>query len=431
MYSASYKRYVTALLLIAYIFNQTGAVFGFLMEPIKRDLGLSDSELGFLAGPALALFYALLGIPVARWADRSNRVNIMSAAIALWSAIVVLSATVGKFWQFALARVGVGVGEAGFSAVAQALIADYHVASERTRALSTFMLGIPFGYVASFLVGGWANQVYGWRAAFIIAGIPGLLVAALIKSTVREPRASTAAFPPSANAGQSPARPTLLSVFGLIWKIRTLRHLVLAQGIANIVVASVLSWIPSFFIRIHEVPSGILGTWLACIVGGGGGLGIWLGGRLTSSASSGRAVAKIWIVAVANILVPPLLVVVLWGPSPELALVMLAPAFALMFFFFGPTFAVVQTLCTPDIRATVASVFILIQILLGSIFGIQMLGVISDVIAVIVNDSAQALRWSMTLICLFGLWAAVHFWRAGQHFLEARVASMSEIRDAR
>src|SRR5688572_11334509 len=143
-----YKRYVTVLLLIVYIFHRTDStIFGFLMEPIKRELGLSDTELGFLAGPALVLFYATLGVPMARWADRSHRVNIMALAITLWSGIVTLSSMVTTFWQFALARVGVGIGEAGFSAIAQSVVSDYHSAKERTRAISTFMLAIPLAGV--------------------------------------------------------------------------------------------------------------------------------------------------------------------------------------------------------------------------------------------------------------------------------------------
>src|SRR5262249_7833455 len=160
-----YKRYVTLILLVVYVFNQTDrAIFGFLMEPMKRDLHLTDSQLGFLAGPALFLFYALLGVPVARMADGSHRVNIMSIAMGLWSAIVMLTAAAGKFWHLALTRIGVGVGEAGFSAIAIAVIADYHSAAERARALSIFMLALPFGAVVSSLTAGWINEAYGWRA---------------------------------------------------------------------------------------------------------------------------------------------------------------------------------------------------------------------------------------------------------------------------
>lgn len=411
MYSQSYKRYVTVLLLTVYICNQVDrAIFGFLMEPIKQDLGLSDSQLGFLAGPAMTLLYAILGIPIARLADRSSRVNIMSIAIALWSVIVTLSAAVSSFWQFTLARVGVGVGEAGFSAIAQSLIADYHTGAERTRALSVFMLAIPLAWVVSALTAGWINEAYGWRTVFIAAGLPGIVLALVMKVSVREPHrrsiSSAEALP-----GEQPA---LRTIFLALWRRRALRHLAISTALVNTLCYCVLVWTPTFFVRSHGMTTGELGIWLAVIIGGGGSTGIWLGGHLTSRQGADNCRGQLRLIAVATLLTGPAVALALWLPSKALALLMLIPGYVLMFFFFGPTFSLVQSLSAAKMRATMASIFILIQVLAGGVIGLQLLGILSDALVPVTGDSAKALRWSLTLSCALAPWAAVHFWRAGR-----------------
>ena len=219
VYSKFYKRYVTTLLLFVYVFNQLDRlVFIILMEPIKREFSLTDTQLGFLGGPALVLLYSFLGIPVARWADRGRRITIMTAAIALWSAIATLTAAVHQFWKLALVRVGVGVGEAGFSAVAVSVISDYESDANRARALSSFMLAYPIAGLISNLLGGWINQLYGWRPVFVISGLPGILLALLMAATVREPPRRRA--PASENLSCPPLR----VVLSTLWQRRSLRH---------------------------------------------------------------------------------------------------------------------------------------------------------------------------------------------------------------
>jgi MFS family permease len=408
MSSSAYRHYVTVLLLIVYIFNQTDrAIFGFLMEPIKRDLALSDTQLGFLAGPALVLFYATLGVPIARFADRTVRVNVMPVAIVLWSAITALTSTVATFWQFALMRIGVGVGEAGFSAIAQSVIADYHSARERTRALSVFMLALPLGGVVSSLLAGWVNEAYGWRAVFLVAGVPGIVLAALLKFTVREPPRDVT--PAASDARNLPITSVLLS----LWQCRTLRHLAVGQGLVNVLYCF-LGWFPAFFMRNHHMSSGELGTWLALTTGLGGGAGVWLGGYLTTRYGALDERRKVWIMASATALLMPVIAVALWTPSARLALFMLLPVKALMFFCYGPTFSLVHSLSAPGVRATMASVFILIQVLSGGVLGTQLLGVLSDALTPVAGDSGTALRWSMTVTSALAIWASLHFWLASR-----------------
>ncbi len=411
MYSNSYKRYITVVLLLVYIFNQTDRViFGFLMEPIKKDLGLSDTQLGFLGGPALVLFYAVLGVPVARLADRSSRVNIIAIAVTLWSCVVMATAAVGTLWHFVLARIGVGVGEAGFTAVAHSLIAGYHTEKEqRTRALSIFMLGIPLGAMTSSLLAGWINEIYGWRAVFVAAGIPGILLALLVKWTVREPPRLQAL----SQTGDPLERPPLSAVLELLWRTRTLRHLAIGQGIVT-VVANVVGWVPAFFMRNHHMSSGELGTWLAISVAIAGGTGTWLGGHLTTRYGARDERVKLHLMAIATALLMPTMLLVLWCPSARIALLLLLPVQALVFFCYGPSSSFVQGLSPAVMRATMASLFILIQILAGGVIGVQLLGILSDTLAGVTGDSGSGLRWAMTLATPLALWAALHFWHAAR-----------------
>lgn len=407
IHSQAYKRYITVVLLVIYIFNQTDrAIFGILMEPIKREIGLSDSQLGFLAGPALALFYATLGIPIARWADRSHRVNIMTGAIVLWSCIVMLSAAVVKFSHLALARIGVGIGEAGFSAVAQSVIADYHTPAERTRAVSIFMLAIPLGGALSNIMGGWINQEFGWRVAFIAAGLPGLLLALVLKFTVREPIRVMAA------AEKNEEQPPLAAVISTMWERASLRHVALAAGLMNLVAVALIGWAATFFIRIHGMSTGELGVWLAVNSGIGGGLGIWLSGSLTRRTRVEGEVAQARVLAGSAVLAFVLSVGVLLWPDKTGGLVLLFLATAVLHFFYAPSFALVQGLAGPRMRATMLAIVIFLQLIFGSLVGWQLIGVLSDVLSA--STGVQALRWAMVMITPMAIWAGVHFWFASR-----------------
>ena len=411
MESLAYRRYITLLLLSVYVFNQADrAIFSILMEPVKRALSLSDSELGFLAGPALVLMYVAFGVPIARLADRIDRVHVMSGAIAIWSGVVMMSSLVGQFWQFALTRIGVGIGEAGFSSVAQSLISDYHDRNERTRALSTFMLGIPLGGVVSALMGGWINQAFGWRDAFLVVGAPGLVLAILVNRTIKEPRVYTT----SANTKSAISQPTLQDIVITLWTDLRLRHLALAQCLVNVVVASERSWLPTFLIRAHGVATGKLGVYLALLDGIGGVAGIWLGGYLTTRRSLGDESAQIRMMAVVTCLIGPTIGFALWTTSQSATLCALIPGYVCMYFFFGPTYSMVQGLAPPNSSATLVSLFVFIQVLCGGVVGVQVLGVASDLLARNLSDEVLGLRYAMSGAALLSVWACVHFWLASR-----------------
>ena len=188
IFSPAVRNYALSVLVVVYTFNFIDRqILSILLEPIKQDLGLSDSALGMLTGFAFALFYATLGIPIARFADRGNRRNLIALALTIWSGMTALSGVAQNFWHLLLARIGVGVGEAGCSPPAHSMIADYFPAENRATALGIYSLGIPFGILFGFIAGGWLNEFFGWRVAFFVVGIPGLLLALLVRYTLREP----------------------------------------------------------------------------------------------------------------------------------------------------------------------------------------------------------------------------------------------------
>jgi MFS family permease len=422
-YSRVRQRYVTLLLLAVYVVNQTDrSLFSFLMEPVKHDLRLSDSQLGFVAGPALVLLYSILGIPIARWGDRSYRINIMSAAIGAWSCATAVFAAVASFWQLSLAQVAVGIGEAGFSAIAMSVIGDYHPnAVERGRAMSVFMLAIPLSGFASSLMAGWINQAYGWRAVFILAGVLGMPLALLMKWTVREPPRRQGLASASAETG----RPSLRAVLTMIWRRRALRHLAAGECLAN-VVAMCANWLPPYFVREHGMATGELGNWFAAIYGVGGCVGIWLSGYLPGRHRTQIEFAEARLMSLASALICPILLIALWCPNKTMSLLILIPYQALVLFYMSPSMSMVQTLAPANMRATVTSVFILFEMLAGGVIGMQLVGTISDVITPLLGDGAAGLRWSIALLSLFAFWAAAHFRWAGR-FARREVAEASDL----
>ena len=181
------RRYVLGVLVVTYTFNFIDRQIGILVEPIKRDLGVSDTFMGLLTGLAFAVFYTLMGIPIARIADRANRRNLIAVALAIWSTFTALQGIAQNAWQLMVFRIGVGVGEAGCSPPSHSIIADYYPQNRRASALGIYSLGIPVGILFGFFVGGWMEQYFGWRWAFFVVGLPGLLLALVVRFTVKEP----------------------------------------------------------------------------------------------------------------------------------------------------------------------------------------------------------------------------------------------------
>ena len=272
-----YRNYVLIMLTIVYIFNFIDRqVLVILQESIKKELHLSDTKLGLLSGFTFALFYVTLGIPIARLADKTNRRNTVAISLGIWSIMTAVTGTAKSFIQLLLARVGVGVGEAGGSPPAHAMISDYFPPSKRSTALSIYSAGIYFGVLTGFLMGGYLNQNLGWRTAFFVVGIPGLVFSILFYLTVKEPRRG------ATDAANQPLQTyTLRFVLKTLYSTKTFMWLAVASALNVFCIYGLLNWAPSFLQRLHGLKSAQAGTYLGLIYGIGGAIGSFAGGLLT------------------------------------------------------------------------------------------------------------------------------------------------------
>jgi len=396
----NYRNYVLLLLMVVYIFNFIDRqILVILQESIKTELLLSDKQLGLLSGFTFAVFYVFCGIPIARWADRYNRVNIVSASIVIWSAMTALSGFAGSFLQLLAARIGVGVGEAGASPPSHSIISDYFPHEERGRALSVYSIGIYIGILFGFLAGGWINQYFGWRIAFLVVGAPGLLLAIIVKLTLREPLRGQM----DAGDNSSASEGHILVDLERLWALRSFRYAAFGAGFNAFLGYGGLNFMPSFAIRLYDVPVGVVGTWLALIVGFAGAAGVYAGGHLSDHLGKRDDRWAYWVpgigtVAAGLLLVPMMLSgqqYVMWGIY---ILVTLCQAM-----FLGPTIAMAHALVGPRYRALSSSVLFFVLNIIGLGFGPLTVGVISDALAPTIG--VESIRWaimSTTIAALVG-----------------------------
>jgi predicted MFS family arabinose efflux permease len=342
-----------------------------LAEPIKAEFALKDWQLGFLTGPAFALFYATLGLPIARLADRHNRISIIALALALWSAMTSLCAMASSFGQLTMARIFVGVGEAGGSPPAASVLADYFGESERATAMGIYSLGPTIGILIGFVAGGWVNQWYGWRAALMTVGLPGLLLAVVIKLSVREPTRS--------------ARPgvrveSMAETLRTLYDDHTCRWVTFAAASAGFAVYGVMVWVPLYLIRRFGLTTGEVGTAVGLIAGVAGSFGVFSGGFLADRLAlrDRRWVAR--VPAVTTLLFVPCVILVLKAPTATVAIALLVPAYLVALAYTGPTWAMLQTAAPAHMRAQAAACMLLVVNLIGLGMGPQAIGIASDML---------------------------------------------------
>jgi MFS family permease len=411
-FTPAYRSYVLAVLFLGYVVNvMDRGVLAVLIQSIKHEFTLSDTQLGILSGITFAFFYSTLGVPIAMWADRTVRRNVLAACCALWSCMTALCGLAVGFWSLAAARAGTAVGEAGGSPPSHALISDYFPREKRATALSLYALGVPVGAMLGQFLGGWSNQFYGWRMTFVLIGLPGLLVAALVRFTVIEPPRGHADNATAAAAG-APA-PPIWSVVEFLWRYVSFRHMCLAAALHSVVWYSGSALNGAFFARSHAMQSGEYGTWLAlfAIIGA---VGTLLGGFLADRISTrlGDRRWYMWVPGIATLIMVP------FQFSSYLAqsLWVVAPSFCIMFIFasmfFGPSFAVTQGLATLRTRAVATSILLFVQTFIGLGLGPLVAGVLSDYLAP--THGAQSLAWGLVIVGLANVWAAAHYFRGAR-----------------
>lgn len=411
--SARARHYALVLLTVVYAFNFIDRqLLAILQESVKLDLGLSDSQLGLLAGFAFALFYASAGIPIARWADHSNRRNIVAAAVFTWSFMTAISGAVQNYTQLLLARIGVGVGEAGGSPPSHSIISDIFPPEKRASAIGFYSTGVNIGILFGFLLGGWINEYFGWRWAFVVVGIPGILLAVLVRFTLREPirglaeqRATTADDTP------------FLGVLALLWQRRSFRHMALAAALNAFVGYSSASWTASFMIRSYGMSTGELGTWLAIISGVLGAIGVFCGGLVADKLGPRDQRWYMWVPCLAGVFAIPFIALTYIVNGPYWALAMSVIPGLLQNVYLGNTIAMTHGLVGLRMRALASAVLFLILNLIGMGLGPLLVGMLSDYLQPELGQ--HSLREAMLyLLPIVMTWSTVHFFLASRSLRE-------------
>lgn len=407
------KQYLLGLLTIILTLNYTERVaLGMAAQNVKVDLSLSDTQLGLLSGIAFALFYSVMGIPIARWADRGNRVTIIWLSTALWSATVALCGIARSFLQLLLMRVVVGVGEAGCIPPAHSLIADFFTRAERPRAVSLYMQGVAVSSVIGYFVAGWLNQFYGWRAMFVLIALPGFVLAAVARFTLREPRRGSFTVEAAASL---PSPLSTKDVCASLWARATFRHVLCGFSVTCFFSSGTTQWGPVFFVRSFGLQTGELGTWFAVVVGLGSVVGTYLGGEWAARCAANNERLQLYAMAI---------LICLSGIFAAFAyLPVLAPNYYWAFGWLalsnaaaaatnGPTFGVLQTLVPARMRAMSIALVLLFINLVGSGLGPWAVGALSDGLRPWASE--ESMRYAMLLMCPVCLWGTWHLWSASR-----------------
>ena len=402
--------YALFILTIVYSFNFIDRqLLAILQESIKAELLLSDTQLGLLTGFAFALFYVTAGIPIARWADAGNRRNIVALAVFIWSFMTAISGLVQNYLQLLLARIGVGVGEAGGSPPSHSMISDMFPAKRRASALGFYSTGVSIGILFGFLMGGWLNEFFGWRVAFFVVGVPGVLLALVVRYTLREPRRGL-----SENRDDNPEPVAVKEVVALLWSRRSFRHMAWAGALSAFAGYSVANWSASFIIRSYGMSTGELGTWLALIIGIGGAVGVFGGGLLADKLAAKDTRWYVLLPALAGVISLPFAAgVYLVDNVYASLLLMIIPAIQSNVFL-GNTLAVSHSLVGLRMRAMASAILFFIFNLVGLGAGPWSVGLLSDLLAPQFGD--ESLRYAMlALVPLMVSLSALHFYLSSRH----------------
>lgn len=395
------------LLLIVYIFNFIDrSIVGILAEPIARDLKLSDTQIGLMTGLAFALFYTALGLPIARYADRpsTNRARLIAVSLAIWSAMTAIGGLTQNFIQLLLARIGVGVGEAGCTPAAHSLITDSVPRERRASALAFYALGIPIGSLLGTLLGGQLADTVGWRMAFVVVGAPGVLLALVVAAVLRDPRraASPVAQAPRAAIGN---REALREIFGS----RAFVLLLIAGSGASFLSYGKSTWAIIFFQRTHGLSPGQVGLWFGVFVGLAGIIGTLLGGWIADRYGATNRRHVLTAPAIGMAIAAPINFFGYMMSDWRVAMAMLLLPTVLNSLYYGPTYSSAQGLVRPQVRAVASATLLFFQNLIGLGLGPLLFGIISDLLKVQAGE--DSVRWVLYGAAWLGLIPAFFFWR--------------------
>lgn len=406
-WSVGGRNYVLVLLTLTAAFNFLDRqILGVLLEPIGQEFDLPDSMLGLLSGIAFAAFYAVLGIPIAVLADRFNRRNIIVICIAIFSVMTTLCGAAANFVQLFLTRIGVGVGEAGTMPASQSILSDLYPVEERASAMGLLAAGGNIGLMLGLLIGGWVNEWFGWRIAFLVAAIPGALLALTIHLTVPEPLRKTT-VPRKTHW----LRETWDGI-ALVGRVLSMRRFVLGGTLYGLAAYGIHTWMPVYYIRYHGMSTGEAGTAISIIVGVLGGIGAVAGGVLCARLSRRDLRWNAWVPGLAILISVPLLIAMLMTNNTWMALGLFVVPGILSSVYAGPTWAIIQELVPPHRRAIAVSVYMLIFNLIGLGLGPLAVGILSDLYIPSLGD--ESLRWAMITVLLVSFGGVTAYYMASR-----------------
>jgi len=408
-----YRNYVLLVLTLIYVVNWIDRyVFAILLQPIKEELGVSDTVMGLLTGTAFGLFYATLGMPLALLADRTLRKKLIAWCLGLFSVMTALCGVAMNAWQFAILRIGVGVGEAGTSPASHSMIADLFPPKQRATAMAIFAAGLNVGIFIAFFAGGWILELFGWRWAFVLAGAPGMVLVFVIWSMREPPRGHADGIKPTQEHIPIP------QVFSYLLKLKTFRQLAIAAALNSFVGYGALQWVPAYLYRSHEMSPGEIGTVLAFIIGIAGGTGTFAGGLLVDKLSKGDARWNMWLPAGAILFGTPLAIGFylagssVFPVSTSVGLWLWVLPVAASALYLGPALAVTQGLAPLKMRAMASAILLFIINIIGLGLGPLAVGILADLFAPSAGN--DALRWALVIGGLVNVWGMVHFMLAAR-----------------
>ncbi len=412
--TGQYRVYALSLFVLVYVINFVDRqIFSILIEPIREEIQLSDTQLGLLGGIAFAIFYTFAGIPIARWADKGVRKNIVALAMVIWSAMTMFTATAKSFSGLLIARIGVGIGEAGCSPPIHSLISDYFPEERRGTALSIYALGIPIGGAIGTLAGGWIGEYFGWRTAFLVVGVPGIIVAAIVYLTIKEPPRGFSE--PDGAPVQKDAVP-LMDTLRFMWSLKSFRHLSFAGALHAFVGYGVGLFIPSFFIRVHGFGLAETSTYLF-FIGLTGMIGTFLGGYLGDKLGEKDKRWYMGIPGIATFLGAPFGFIFYTTGDPILAIMLAIPGYILGPMYLGPTFAITQSLVPPRMRSLASAILLFVLNIIGLGLGPVFAGFLSDLLRPEYGD--ESIRYSLLFLVVAGnVWSALHYYLASRTLRE-------------
>lgn len=408
------------LLTLTYFFSYMDRqILSILMEPIRKDLLLTDTQLGLLSGLAFAIFYATLGIPVARMADRGNRRNIVAISLAVWSLFTAICGLAQNFVQLLLARIGVGIGEAGSSPPSHSMIADLYPPERRAGAMAIYTSGVVLGGGFGTMIGGYLAHEYGWRVAIMAVGLPGLALAIVVRLFVVEPPRGMS----EPDKPRSAEQPPLADGFRTIWAEPAARHLVLAVTLTSLIGYALAAFGPSFYVRSFGLDVRTVGLILGPLVAIVGTISGVVGGILADRWAKRRGLhVQAWLVAILKTIALPFLIAMYLAPDVRIAIPVYAVAVLFQSSYLGPTFALLQGLAPLRLRAMWAAITLLVINLIGLGLGPTAIGAISDAFRPFVGE--ESLRYASLTTAMLTPWAIFHYWRAGVLLKRRAVASL-------